>query len=74
MLLPETLIEMLLVEEAAHGYVEPTRVKMKCFRADYRGELTPSSEIAWFNSRDRHRCAPAAQRVLEALSNQGLID
>ncbi|MEL7142770.1 MAG: NUDIX domain-containing protein [Cyanobacteria bacterium J06643_4] len=72
-----TLTEVLIVEEKAHGFTEPTRVVMKCFQADYVGELKPCSEIAeiaWLRYAEKSKCAPATQRVLEHLAKQQLID
>ena len=72
-----TLREAVLIEEEAHGFTTPTRVKMKCFWAEYEGEIVPSAEIdaiAWFTTADITKCAPANQRVLEYLHAQGLID
>ncbi|NER78710.1 MAG: NUDIX domain-containing protein [Leptolyngbya sp. SIO1D8] len=75
-LVEETFSEVVTIEEWAHGYAEPTQVKMKCFQADYVGELTPTSEIAeitWLSYADVERCAPASQRVLECLYKAQLI-
>jgi len=72
-----TLKEALTVEEEAHGFAEPTWVKMKCFWAEYEGAIAPSSEIeeiAWLSFADLEKCAPANQRVLEYLQAHQLID
>ncbi|MBD2096546.1 NUDIX domain-containing protein [Trichocoleus sp. FACHB-591] len=71
-LIAETLTEV-MVQEVAHGYTEPTQVTMRCFQADYRGEIIAHSEIesiAWLSYADLDQCAPATQRVLEYLSQQ----
>ena len=76
-LIKETLKECLVVKEKAHGFSAPTWVEMRCFTADYQGDLTASSEIeeiAWFGLKDITHCAPANQRVLEYLAEQQLID
>lgn len=76
-LMAETLTEVMVVQEVAHGYTEPTEVTMRCFGADYTGEITANSEIeaiAWFKYRDLEQCAPATQRVLEFLYQQQWID
>lgn len=65
------------IDEVAHGYDKPTRVTMKCFKADYRGSLAATSEIeeiAWLRFADKLRCAPATQRVMEYLQQHCLID
>lgn len=69
-LIAETFTEVMAVQEVAHGYTEPTQVTMRCFQADYRGEIMANSEIeeiAWLRYRDLDQCAPATQRVLEYL-------
>ncbi|MEO0648820.1 MAG: NUDIX domain-containing protein [Cyanobacteria bacterium J06650_10] len=76
-LIESTLKECLVVKEKAHGFVEPTWVEMRCFTADYVGEIMASSEIeeiAWFQMQDIDKCAPANQRVLEFLGENQLID
>jgi pimeloyl-ACP methyl ester carboxylesterase/ADP-ribose pyrophosphatase YjhB (NUDIX family) len=76
-LIPETLIEVIVVQEVAHGYAQPTQVTMRCFQANYTGEIIANSEIeaiAWLNHIDLDRCAPATQRVLEYLYQQQWID
>lgn len=75
-LVSETLAEFGVVEGPAHGYPEFTQVRMKCFRADYTGQLVPNAEIeeiAWFQYSDQHKCAPAAQKVIDSLFEQKLI-
>jgi ADP-ribose pyrophosphatase YjhB (NUDIX family) len=75
-LLPETLSLVTVVNAPAHGYPTGTTVRMICYSADHLGDLTPDSEIdevAWLSAADRGRCAPAAQRVLEAIHRRGWI-
>lgn len=51
-LIADTLTEVMVVQEVAHGYTEPTQVTMRCFGADYRGEIIANSEIeaiAWLS-------------------------
>ena len=76
-LIRETLAEVTVVQELAHGYSEPTQVRMKCFQANYIGEITPSSEIkeiAWFSYKDLKKCTAAARKVIEYLRGRNLID
>ncbi|GAB4382218.1 MAG: NUDIX domain-containing protein [Elainellaceae cyanobacterium] len=76
-LIAETLTEVILVQEVAHGYTEPTQVIMRCFQSDYTGEIIANSEIeaiAWLRYRDVDQCAPATQRVVEYLYQQQWID
>ena len=76
-LIRQTLTEVTVAQELAHGYSEPTQVRMKCFQADYIGEITPSSEIeeiAWLNYKDLKKCTAAGGKVLEYLRDRNLID
>ncbi len=72
-LIAETLTELILVQEVAHGYTEPTQVIMRCFQANYTGDIMATSEIeaiAWLRYSNVDQCAPATQRVLEYLYQQ----
>jgi 8-oxo-dGTP diphosphatase len=76
-LIAETLTEVIVVREAAHGYTEPTQVTMRCFQANYTGEIIARSEIeaiAWLRYRDLDQCAPATRRVLKYLYQRQWID
>jgi 8-oxo-dGTP diphosphatase len=76
-LIAQTFTELIVVQEVAHGYTASTQVTMRCFGADYRGEIMANSEIeaiAWLRYRDLDQCAPATQRVLEYLYQQQWID
>ncbi|MGW0002965.1 NUDIX hydrolase [Nocardia grenadensis] len=69
-LVPET-VEPVGVYEAVDG---GARVRMSCFRADYRGTLTASSEItelAWFGFGDRSRVPPVDQLLFDELHAAG---
>ncbi|GAA5050236.1 NUDIX hydrolase [Nocardia callitridis] len=51
-------------------------VRMSCYTADYRGTLTPSSEIAeiaWFGYHDRVRVPPVDQLLFDDLAAAGLL-
>lgn len=76
-LIAATLTEVMVVQEVAHGYTEPTQVTMSCFSSDFAGEIMANSEIAaiaWLKYKDSDQCAPATQRVLEYLYQQQWID
>ncbi|TDQ55156.1 NUDIX hydrolase [Actinorugispora endophytica] len=73
---PATLALFTVVDEAAHGYPEGTRVRLTCYTAESTGEPVPSSEIAelaWFGPSDAARCAPAGVRVLAELTARGML-
>ncbi|MEY9214087.1 NUDIX domain-containing protein [Thermobifida halotolerans] len=74
---PATLELFTVVDAAAHGYPEGTRVRLACYTAEFAGTLAPSSEIAelaWFTAADADRCPPAGVRVLEELARRGLVE
>ncbi|PSK99660.1 ADP-ribose pyrophosphatase YjhB (NUDIX family) [Murinocardiopsis flavida] len=71
-----TIRPFAVVDEAAHNYPEGTRVRLSCYTADHEGDPVPANEIeemAWLGSADRDRCAPAVQRILDALHLRGEV-
>lgn len=76
-LLAASLRHYAVVEDAAHGFVEPTRVRMACYFGEQHGEPAPCAEIealCWLGAADAAHCAPAARQVLQRLHADGLID
>ncbi|GAA4939441.1 NUDIX domain-containing protein [Streptomonospora halophila] len=72
-----TLAPFAVVDEAADGYPEGTRVRLSCYTAEHTGEPAPAAEIAdlaWLAHADRPLCAPAVRRVLDELQGRGEID
>ncbi|WP_084470602.1 NUDIX hydrolase [Nocardia speluncae] len=66
-------VEPVGVYEAADG---AARVRMSCYRADYRGKLTASSEISeidWFGYADRPRVPPVDQLLFDELHAAGAL-
>lgn len=60
----------------AHGHAAGTLVRMTCYTADYRGTLTPSSEIeeiVWLTYADRSQVSPVDQVIFDHLRNTGLL-
>lgn len=52
------------------------RVRMSCYRADYRGQLTASSEIAeiaWFGYADRPHVPPVDRLLFDELHAAGAL-
>ncbi|RKN38594.1 NUDIX hydrolase [Streptomyces hoynatensis] len=75
-LVPETVTHLGTYTAQAHGHPEGTLVRMACYTADYRGELTASSEIeeiAWLRLADRDRTAPVDHLVFDALAVAGRL-
>lgn len=61
----------------AAGKPEGVMVEIKCYKADYRGTLTPTSEIeelGWLTSRDTERTSVTGQLILKYLNENNLID
>ncbi|UKD58098.1 NUDIX domain-containing protein [Amycolatopsis sp. FU40] len=60
----------------AHGHAAGTTVQMTCYTADYRGTLTPRSEIeeiVWLTYADRSRVSPVDQIIFDHLREVGLL-
>lgn len=69
---PATVVPVGVYEATDGG----ARVRMSCYRADYRGVLTASSEIAelaWFGYRDRPRVPPVDQLLFDELHAARLL-
>jgi 8-oxo-dGTP pyrophosphatase MutT (NUDIX family) len=67
---PETVVHAGTYEAGVPGLPDGTRVRMACYTADYRGELTPSSEIdevAWLSYADRDLVPPVDQLLFDDL-------
>ncbi|MEO3743414.1 NUDIX domain-containing protein [Plantactinospora sp. B5E13] len=68
--LAETARPAGVFEAPAHGHPAGVRVRMTCYTGDYRGTLTPSSEIAevvWLGYADRDRVSPVDQVIFDEL-------
>ena len=60
----------------ADGKDDGTIVKLTCYSADYKGELTPDAEIeeiSFLNYEDRSLCSAGGIKVMEFLKQQGLL-
>ncbi|MFE1785801.1 NUDIX domain-containing protein [Streptomyces sp. NPDC059506] len=74
--LPETASLMGVYEAQAHGRADGVLVRMTCMTADYRGTLTPSSEIeevVWLTYADRDRVSPVDRLILDDLRAAGRL-
>lgn len=61
----------------AHGKPEGVMVRLRCYWAEYEGELKPLSEIeelAWFTSDDEDKTSATGVLILQWLKEQDLID
>jgi len=60
----------------AHGHAAGIDVRMTCYTADYRGTLTPSSEVdelIWLTYADRDRVSPVDQLIFDHLHQNGQL-
>jgi 8-oxo-dGTP diphosphatase len=72
----ETAAHFGTFEAQAHGHPEGTLVRMTCYTADYRGAITPSSEIAevaWLTYADRGRVSPVDRLIFDHLKAAGRL-
>ena len=64
-------------EAQAHGKPEGTMVRMTCYQAKYKGELTPSAEVeelGWFDYSKKELTSPVDQLIFDDLKAKNLID
>lgn len=76
-LLLETIEPYGTFEAQAHGKPEGTVVRMTCYTARYRGELTPSAEVEkmdWFDYSKRDTVSPVDQLIFDDLKAKNLIN
>ncbi len=76
-LIPETIEHFGTFEAQAHGKPEGAIVRMICYTAKYKGELTPSAEIEkmdWFDYSKRNGVSPVDQLIFDDLKAKNLID
>lgn len=74
---PSTAVHVGTFEAAADGRADGRVVRLTCYTAGYRGELSPSAEIeeiTWLDSGDLDRVSAANRLVLEHLHGAGLVD
>ncbi|MGW3890134.1 NUDIX hydrolase [Micromonospora chokoriensis] len=60
----------------AHSHAAGITVRMTCYRAGYRGQLQPASEIAemaWLGYADRHRTSAVDQIIFDHLLAEDLL-
>jgi 8-oxo-dGTP pyrophosphatase MutT (NUDIX family) len=76
-IIPETIEYVDAFEAQADGKTEGTIVKMTCYQAEFRGEITASAEIEeviWISYQDKGRCSPVVRIVLDWLKERGKIE
>jgi 8-oxo-dGTP pyrophosphatase MutT (NUDIX family) len=73
---PDTARHFGTFEAQAHGHATGVTVRMTCYTADYRGTLTPSSEIEeliWLVYADRDRVSPVDRLIFDHLHEIGRL-
>ena len=76
-LVPATIKFMGEFKTQAHGKALGTLVRMRCYTADYTGDLKPSGEIeemVWLAHSDKEKTAPVDIIIMDWLHKKGLID
>ncbi|MCI0533232.1 NUDIX domain-containing protein [bacterium] len=76
-IIAETIKHYGTFEAAAHGKPEGTFVRMTCYTAQFKGELTPSAEVEemdWFGYSKRDDVSPVDQIIFDDLKAKNLID
>lgn len=75
-LIPTTIGFLNSFRAQAHGKAEGVDVVLTCYKGDYRGTLSPQSEIeelGWFTTRDRERATIPMRMILDWLHEEGLV-
>ena len=73
----ETIKHFGTYEAQAHGKPEGTIVRMTCYTAQYKGELSPSAEVEkldWFDYSKREEVSAVDQLIFDDLKSKNLID
>jgi len=71
-----TFRELGVVYTTAHDQPADTKVRMACFTAAYRGEITATAEVdeyLYVSPSERDLLAPAAQAALDLAIERGLL-
>jgi len=72
-----TITYLATFKAQAHAQPEGVMVQLKCFTADYQGDLKPSAEIVeliWLSSADKDKTTTPGAMVLDWLKEHDLID
>jgi 8-oxo-dGTP diphosphatase len=76
-LVPESIKFVHKFDGPCHGYPAGTVLSMKVYTGEWRGELTPSTEveeIVWFTSADAPRTTDMGKTILAWFKAHNLID
>jgi 8-oxo-dGTP diphosphatase len=76
-IIPETIEYVETFRAQADGKPEGTIVRMTCYQAKFRGEITPSAEIEeviWIRFKDKEKCSPVVKIILDWLKDREMIE
>lgn len=66
-----------IFEAQAHGKAEGILVRMRCYMAEFKGELKASSEIdriVWLTTNNMEEISPVDKLIFKDLKEKGLLD
>jgi uncharacterized protein YndB with AHSA1/START domain/ADP-ribose pyrophosphatase YjhB (NUDIX family) len=76
-ILPETIRYVGEFKAQADRKPDGMMVRMTCYEAGFRGEITAAAEIeevAWISHKDKDRCSPVVKVILDWLKEKGMIE
>ena len=76
-LLPETIEYAGIFTAQAHGKPLGTEVNIRCYFADFTGELSANSEIeaiSWIHYRDKNKVSDVTHQIMDWLQSLGKIN
>lgn len=76
-LVPESLNLVNGFEGPAHGRPEDVILKMTCYSGDFKGEISPDSEVeevTWLTYKDKDKTTPMGRIIFNWLKDRSLID
>ncbi len=76
-LVPESLKLVNVFKAQAHGKEEGVILQMTCYSGDFKGEMSPNSEIeeiSWLDYKYREKATPMLKIILDWLKEKDLID
>jgi 8-oxo-dGTP diphosphatase len=76
-LIPDTFKYIGAFEAQAHGKAEGVIVRMTCYSSDFKGHISPASEIdevVWFQHKDKDKSSPVDKIIFDWLAERDLIE
>lgn len=75
-LIPDTIAFVGTFKAQAHGHASGIDVKMECYKGEYTGTITASSEIeevVWLSYQDRSKVSPVDMLIFDWLKQENLL-